>query len=86
MEGIGWIMAIIIGALAGWIAEQMMKSNQGLLMNIVMGILGAVIGNFILMAVVGATMGGIVGQLIVAVVGACLLIAIWRAIRGRRAV
>ena len=86
MEGIGWIMAIIIGALAGWIAEQMMKSNQGLLMNIVMGILGAVIGNFILMAVFGATMGGIVGQLIVAVVGACLLIAIWRAIRGRRAV
>ena len=86
MEGIGWIMAIIIGALAGWIAEQMMKSNQGLLMNIVMGILGAVIGNFILMLVFGATMGGIVGQLIVAVVGACLLIAIWRAIRGRRAV
>lgn len=86
MEGIGWVMAIIIGALAGWIAEQMMKSNQGLLMNIVMGILGAVIGNFILMAVFGATMGGIVGQLIVAVVGACLLIAIWRAIRGRRAV
>jgi uncharacterized membrane protein YeaQ/YmgE (transglycosylase-associated protein family) len=84
MEGIGWIMAIIIGALAGWIAEQMMKSNQGLLMNIVMGIVGAVIGNFILMAVFGATMGGIVGQLIVAVVGACLLIAIWRAIRGRR--
>ena len=86
MEGIGWILAIIIGAFAGWIAEQMMKSNQGLLMNIVMGILGAVIGNFILMAVFGATMGGIVGQLIVAVIGACLLIAIWRAIRGRRAV
>jgi uncharacterized membrane protein YeaQ/YmgE (transglycosylase-associated protein family) len=86
MEGIGWIMAIIIGALAGWIAEQMMKSNHGLLMNIVMGIVGAVIGNFILMLVFGATMGGIVGQLIVAVVGACLLIAIWRAIRGRRAV
>ena len=86
MEGIGWIMAIVIGALAGWIAEQMMKSNHGLLMNIVMGIVGAVIGNFILMLVFGATMGGIVGQLIVAVVGACLLIAIWRAIRGRRAV
>lgn len=86
MEGIAWIMAIIIGALAGWIAEQMMKSNHGLLMNIVMGVVGAVIGNFILMMIFGATMGGIVGQLIVAVVGACLLIAIWRAIRGRRAV
>ena len=85
MEGIGWIMAIIIGALAGWIAEKLMKTSHGLLMNIVMGIVGAVVGNFLLMLVFGATMGGIVGQLIVAVVGACLLIAIWRAIRGRRA-
>jgi uncharacterized membrane protein YeaQ/YmgE (transglycosylase-associated protein family) len=85
MEGVGWIMAIIIGALAGWIAEKLMKSNQGLVMNIILGIVGAVLGNFILMLVFGATMGGIIGQLIVAVVGACLLIAIGRAIRGRRA-
>lgn len=84
MEGLGWIMSIIIGALAGWIAEQMMHSNQGLLMNIVMGIVGAIVGNFVLMLIFGATMGGIVGQLIVAVIGACLLIAIYRAIRGRR--
>jgi uncharacterized membrane protein YeaQ/YmgE (transglycosylase-associated protein family) len=82
MEGVGWIMAIIIGALAGWIAEQVMKSDHGLLMNIVLGIVGAVLGNFLLMLVFGATMGGIVGQLIVAVIGACLLIAIGRAIRG----
>jgi uncharacterized membrane protein YeaQ/YmgE (transglycosylase-associated protein family) len=85
MEGLGWVMAIIIGALAGWIAEKLMRSNQGLLGNIVMGIVGAVVGNFILMLIFGSTMGGIVGQLIVAVVGACLLIAIYRAIRGRRA-
>jgi uncharacterized membrane protein YeaQ/YmgE (transglycosylase-associated protein family) len=84
MEGVGWIMAIVIGALAGWIAEKVMKSDQGLLMNIVLGIVGAVVGNFILMLIFGATMGGIVGQLIVAVVGACLLIAIGRAIRGSR--
>jgi uncharacterized membrane protein YeaQ/YmgE (transglycosylase-associated protein family) len=84
MEGVGWILAIIIGALAGWIAEKLMKTSHGLLMNIVMGIVGAVVGNFLLMLVFGATMGGIVGQLIVAVVGACLLIAIYRAIAGRR--
>ena len=84
MEGVGWIMAIVIGALAGWIAEKFMKSDQGLVMNIVLGIAGAIIGNFILMLVFGATMGGILGQLIVAVVGACLLIAIGRAIRGSR--
>jgi uncharacterized membrane protein YeaQ/YmgE (transglycosylase-associated protein family) len=83
MEGVGWVLAIIIGALAGWIAEQIMKTNHGLLTNIILGIVGAVVGNFILMLIFGATMGGIVGQLIVAVVGACLLIAIYRAIRGR---
>jgi len=34
---IGWIAAIIIGGLAGWLAEQFMKSNMGMLMNIVLG-------------------------------------------------
>ena len=84
MEGVGWIMAIIIGALAGWIAEKIMKSDTGLLMNIVLGIVGAIVGNFILMLIFGATMGGIFGQLIVAVIGACLLIWAYRAIRGNR--
>jgi uncharacterized membrane protein YeaQ/YmgE (transglycosylase-associated protein family) len=84
MEGVGWIMAIIIGGIAGWIAEKIMKSDHGLLTNIILGIVGAVAGNFILMLVFGSTLGGIFGQLIVAVVGACLLIWGYRAIRGRR--
>ena len=82
--GIGWIAAIIIGGLAGWIASNFMKSDTGLLMNIVMGIVGAIVGNFLLLFIFGATMGGIIGQLIVAVIGACLLIWIWRLISGRR--
>ncbi len=84
MEGVGWIGAIIIGGLAGWIAEQIMKTEQGLLMNIVMGIVGALVANAILFFVFGATLGGWIGQLIVAVIGASLLIWIWRAIRGRK--
>ena len=40
---IGWIAAIIIGGIAGWLAEQFMKSDMGLLMNIVLGIVGAAI-------------------------------------------
>jgi uncharacterized membrane protein YeaQ/YmgE (transglycosylase-associated protein family) len=51
-----------------------------------LGIVGAVVGNFLLMLIFGATLGGIVGQLIVAVLGACLLIFVVRAIRGRRAI
>jgi uncharacterized membrane protein YeaQ/YmgE (transglycosylase-associated protein family) len=83
MVGIGWLLAIVLGAVAGWLAGKIMHSTHGLLMDIVLGVVGAIIGNFILMAIFGATMGGILGQLIVAIVGACLLIAIGRAFTGR---
>ncbi len=82
MEGIGLIMTIILGGLAGWIAEKVMKFDTGLLMNIVLGIGGALVGNFILRAL-GLAFGGLIGQLIVAVAGACLLIFIYRAIKSR---
>lgn len=83
MTGIGIIGSIIIGAIAGWIAEKIMKGDHGLLTNIILGIIGAFVANFLLVTIVGSTLGGIIGQLIVAVVGACLVIFAWRAIRGR---
>ena len=87
MAGFGWIGSIILGALAGWIAEKIMKADMGLLMNIVLGIVGALVANFLLSLVLGGTIGAgsIIGQLLVAVAGACLLIFAVRAIRGRRA-
>jgi uncharacterized membrane protein YeaQ/YmgE (transglycosylase-associated protein family) len=45
---VGWIAAIIIGGIAGWLAEQFMKSEMGLLMNIVLGIVGAAVASAIL--------------------------------------
>ncbi|WP_339769094.1 GlsB/YeaQ/YmgE family stress response membrane protein [uncultured Pseudosulfitobacter sp.] len=83
MTGLGWFAAIIVGALAGWIAEKIMHSNMGLLANIGLGIVGAIVANFLLVAIVGATLGSWIGQLIVGVIGACLLIWIARLIRGR---
>lgn len=80
MEDMGWLMAIIIGALAGWIAEKIMRGDHGLLTNIVLGIVGASIGNWLM----DGMLGGLVGQLITAVIGACLLITIWRMICGNR--
>jgi len=85
MEGFGWILTIVIGGLAGWIAEKVMKFDTGLIMNIILGIVGAVVGNFLLINLLGIVLGGFLGQLIVAVVGACILIFIYRAIRGRSA-
>ncbi|MFN3401827.1 MAG: GlsB/YeaQ/YmgE family stress response membrane protein [Ferrovibrio sp.] len=84
MAGMGWILSIILGAIAGWIAEKIMKTDHGLLMNIVMGILGAVIGNAILRLIMGTTTYTILGQLLVAVVGACILIGLYRAFTGNR--
>lgn len=83
MEGLGWILTIIIGGLAGWIAEKIMKADHGILTNIVLGIVGALVLNAILLALIGSTLGGIIGQLIIAVIGAALLIWVYRAIRGR---
>ncbi|WP_299288894.1 GlsB/YeaQ/YmgE family stress response membrane protein [uncultured Tateyamaria sp.] len=81
MTGIGWIGSLIIGALAGWIAEKIMKTDQNLLMNILLGILGALVLNWLLIAIIGTTLGGWIGQLIVAAAGACLLIFVVRLIR-----
>jgi uncharacterized membrane protein YeaQ/YmgE (transglycosylase-associated protein family) len=82
MEGYGWIISIILGALAGWIAENVMKFDTGLLMNIVLGIVGAMVGNFLL-SLIGVGLTGIVGQLIVAILGACILIYVYRMIKSR---
>ena len=83
MEGFGWIMSIIIGGLAGWIAEKVMSFDTGLVMNIVLGIVGALVGNWLMRAVLGYTLGGFFGQLIIAVGGACILIFAYRAIKSR---
>ncbi|MGA7682246.1 MAG: GlsB/YeaQ/YmgE family stress response membrane protein, partial [Pseudolabrys sp.] len=78
---VGWIAAIIIGGIAGWLAEQFMKSEMGLLMNIVLGIVGAVIGSAIL-SFFGVNLGGWIGYLIAGFIGAVLLIGIVRMVRG----
>jgi uncharacterized membrane protein YeaQ/YmgE (transglycosylase-associated protein family) len=80
--GVGFIMAIIIGAIAGWLAEKFTSSNMGLFANIIMGIIGAVVGNFLL-RLLGINVAGFIGNLISATIGAILVITIYRAIAGR---
>ncbi len=82
MNGVGWIAAIIIGGLAGWLAEMFMKSNQGVFMNIILGIVGAIVLNAILMALnIGILGTGWIAYLITGFIGACILIAVGRMIR-----
>ena len=44
-QQVGWIAAIIIGGIAGWLAEKFMKSQMGLLMNILLGVIGAAVAD-----------------------------------------
>ncbi|MBV0913392.1 GlsB/YeaQ/YmgE family stress response membrane protein [Anianabacter salinae] len=73
MLGLGLIGFLIIGLLAGWIAEKIMNRNHGLLMNLVVGVVGAYIGGW-LFALVGLNTMGVIGSLIAAVVGAVVLL------------
>ena len=77
MEGnaaVGWIAAIVIGAIAGWLAEQFMKSNMGLLMNIILGIVGAAIASVAVLGFFGISLGGWIGYLIAGFIGACIFV------------
>jgi len=80
----GIILWIIFGAVAGWIASVVMKTNasQGMLTDIVLGIIGAVVGGF-LMGLVGQS--GVSGfnlySLAVAVIGAIVVIYVGRMIK-----
>ncbi|MGB8640408.1 MAG: GlsB/YeaQ/YmgE family stress response membrane protein [Pseudolabrys sp.] len=80
---IGWIAAIIIGGVAGWLAEQFMKSEMGILMNIVLGVIGAAVASAIL-SFFGIHLGGWIGYLVAGFIGAVLLICIVRAVQGTR--
>jgi uncharacterized membrane protein YeaQ/YmgE (transglycosylase-associated protein family) len=86
MNIIGWL---IIGALAGWIASMIAGTNaqQGWFMNIVVGILGAIIGGFLYSVLfnVNFAAGFDLVTLVVATLGAVVLLFIYKAVTGRSA-
>jgi len=77
MESTGLIAFLIIGAIAGWLAGTLMKGGGfGLLGNIVVGILGAVIGGYVfyVFGLLGISAGGMIGSIVTATAGAALLL------------
>jgi uncharacterized membrane protein YeaQ/YmgE (transglycosylase-associated protein family) len=84
MSILGWM---ILGLIAGFIAGKIVnKQGEGIFLDIVLGIVGALVGGFIF-AAVGAS--GITGfnlhSLVVAVIGAIVVLVVYHAIAGRRA-
>lgn len=80
----GILLWIIFGALVGWVASMIMKTNasQGTLVDIVVGIAGAVIGGWIMGTLGGTGIDGFnLYSFGVAVLGACALILVVRAVR-----
>lgn len=85
----GILPAIILGGLAGWVASMIMKTDasMGLVANIVVGIIGAIIGNLLLPVFgLGGTTGFSLWSFVVALLGAIVLLFVVGMLRGGRRV
>ena len=71
------IISLILGALTGWIAGNLMHTKGGILRNILLGIVGSAVGNF-LAGTIGLAATGWIGSVILGVAGACVVILIAR--------
>lgn len=78
-DGVGWLAAIIIGGLSGWLASRFMNAGGGVLRNVILGIVGAILAS-LAFGLLGISFGGWVGYLVAGFIGACIIIAIGRAV------
>jgi uncharacterized membrane protein YeaQ/YmgE (transglycosylase-associated protein family) len=77
----GIIAWIIIGLVAGWLATQILGGTGGLLYNLAVGLVGAIVGGFLFEKLNLHVMPDFWGNLITATIGAIVFLLIWRAIR-----
>jgi uncharacterized membrane protein YeaQ/YmgE (transglycosylase-associated protein family) len=83
---VGWIGAIIIGVAAGWITGQLMRgSGYGFWLDLVLGLAGSLVGGWLSAFLIGAdlTTGFNLTSLIVSVIGAVVIVALYRLITRR---
>jgi uncharacterized membrane protein YeaQ/YmgE (transglycosylase-associated protein family) len=82
----GIIAWIVLGLIAGWIASKIMHGEgSGLLMNLVLGVVGAFVGGFLISALGGAGVTGFnLWSLVVAVLGAVIVLWLYNAVLSRR--
>jgi uncharacterized membrane protein YeaQ/YmgE (transglycosylase-associated protein family) len=84
----GWIIALIVGGVAGWLASMVMNrdASMGIVMNILVGCVGSVVGNLIAnqFGFGGSVKEFSIQGLVIAVIGAVVLLAIMNLVqRGR---
>jgi uncharacterized membrane protein YeaQ/YmgE (transglycosylase-associated protein family) len=76
----GIIAWIVIGLIAGWLAKQVLGGPGGILHNLAVGLVGAIVGGLIFSSL-HIVPEGFVGALVSATVGAIVFLLIWRAIK-----
>jgi uncharacterized membrane protein YeaQ/YmgE (transglycosylase-associated protein family) len=84
---IGAIIAwIVIGLIAGALGKLIMPGDDpgGIIVTILIGIAGAFIGGFVMQNILGFNSGGFIWSIIVAIIGAIILLAIYRLVVGSR--
>ncbi len=78
----GFLAWIVVGLIAGWLAGQVMKGGgYGVIVDIILGILGGVLGGWIFGMLGIWHAGGMIGSIIVAFVGAVILVSITRLLK-----
>jgi uncharacterized membrane protein YeaQ/YmgE (transglycosylase-associated protein family) len=84
--GVGIIAWIVLGAIAGWITNLIMGGKEGIIATIILGIIGAVVGGWLAGTVLKvADVTGInIESIVVAVIGAVIVVAVYRLVMGRR--
>jgi len=82
----GFIAWIVVGAIAGFLANQVMGSREGLLMMVVLGIVGGLVGGFLATSVfkVGSVDGINLESIVIATLGAILVVFVVNAVQGGR--
>ena len=83
MSIIAWL---VVGILAGWLAERITGRNRGLLTNLIVGIVGAFIGGLVVSSLLGFRYaeGFNLPSIVVATLGAVILLAVFGGFQGRR--
>jgi uncharacterized membrane protein YeaQ/YmgE (transglycosylase-associated protein family) len=83
--GVGFLGMLIIGIIAGWIAEKVTASDHGLLTNLLVGIAGSFVGGT-LAQLMNIQFNGWLGNLLIAAIGAVLILWLWRMVTAQHSV
>lgn len=76
--GFGWLTTIIIGAIAGWLMEKVMKVDLVFWKSTLLGVLGGALGGAVLTFLGASTPSGWIGGIIVSALGACLIMFVYK--------